>query len=137
MNLFHFWKVHTIIHFCIQSIAVDQQRGEKPQGEISVVKVSHSDSSIIASVPQSRAEELPMKNMSIPSSAPAREASLTQKLETALGSVCPLLKEIMVDFAGFLSKTLIGSHGQELLIEGKGSCGEFICFLSDGLFPTI
>ncbi|XKL61305.1 hypothetical protein PGB90_008362 [Kerria lacca] len=26
----------------------------------------------------------------------------------------------MVDFASFLSKTLIGSHGQELLIEGKG-----------------
>ena len=26
----------------------------------------------------------------------------------------------MVDFAPFLSKTLVGSHGQELLIEGKG-----------------
>lgn len=85
------------------------------------MKVTPNDSSLIASVPQSRAEELPMKNMSIPASAPAREASLTQKLETALGSVCPLLKEIMVDFAGFLSKTLIGSHGQELLIEGKGT----------------
>lgn len=99
---------------------MEQQRGEKPHSEISVVKVAVSDASIMSSVPQSRTEELPMKNMSIPSSAPAREASLTQKLETALGSVCPLLKEIMVDFAGFLSKTLIGSHGQELLIEGKG-----------------
>ncbi|CAG0917437.1 unnamed protein product [Notodromas monacha] len=49
-----------------------------------------------------------------------REASLTQQLETALGPVCPLLKEIMVDFAPFLSKTLVGSHGQELLMEGKG-----------------
>lgn len=49
-----------------------------------------------------------------------REASLTQKLETALGPVCPLLREIMVDFAPFLSKTLVGSHGQELLMEGKG-----------------
>ncbi|XP_073999314.1 A kinase anchor protein rugose isoform X3 [Rhodnius prolixus] len=57
-----------------------------------------------------------------PSSAPtpSREACLTQKLETALGSVCPLLREIMVDFAPFLSKTLVGSHGQELLMEGKG-----------------
>lgn len=99
---------------------MEQQRGEKPHSEISVVKVAVSDASIMSSVPQSRTEELPMKNMSLPSSAPAREASLTQKLETALGSVCPLLKEIMVDFAGFLSKTLIGSHGQELLIEGKG-----------------
>jgi neurobeachin len=34
--------------------------------------------------------------------------------------VCPLLREIMVDFAPFLSKTLVGSHGQELLLEGKG-----------------
>lgn len=44
---------------------------------------------------------------------------LTQKLEVALGTVCPLLREIMIDFAPFLSKTLIGSHGQDLLIEGK------------------
>lgn len=79
-----------------------------------------NESPMMTAVPQTLAEELPMKNMSLPASAPSREASLTQKLETALGSVCPLLKEIMVDFAGFLSKTLIGSHGQELLIEGKG-----------------
>ncbi|KAL3192188.1 hypothetical protein MRX96_059169 [Rhipicephalus microplus] len=38
----------------------------------------------------------------------------------ALGSVCPLLREIMVDFAPFLSRTLVGSHGQDLLVEGKG-----------------
>nr|CAH0107648.1 unnamed protein product [Daphnia galeata] len=54
------------------------------------------------------------------SSLVTREASLTQQLEAALGSVCPLLREIMVDFAPFLSKTLLGSHGQELLLEGKG-----------------
>lgn len=59
-----------------------------------------------------------MEHLPIPT--PSREASLTQKLETALGSVCPLLREIMVDFAPFLSKTLVGSHGQELLMEGKG-----------------
>ena len=33
--------------------------------------------------------------------------------------MCPLLREIMVDFAPFLSKTLVGSHGQDLLMEGK------------------
>lgn len=49
-----------------------------------------------------------------------REATLTQKLESALGSVCPLLREIMLDFAPFLSRTLVGSHGQDLLMEGKG-----------------
>uniref|UniRef100_A0A182MH65 Neurobeachin n=1 Tax=Anopheles culicifacies TaxID=139723 RepID=A0A182MH65_9DIPT len=56
----------------------------------------------------------------LPLALPSREASLTQKLEIALGPVCPLLREIMVDFAPFLSKTLVGSHGQELLMEGKG-----------------
>ena len=56
----------------------------------------------------------------LPLTTPSREASLTQKLEIALGPVCPLLREIMVDFAPFLSKTLVGSHGQELLMEGKG-----------------
>ena len=45
--------------------------------------------------------------------------SLTERLEKALGSVSPLLREIFVDFAPFLSKTLIGSHGQELLIGGR------------------
>ena len=40
---------------------------------------------------------------------------LTSKLETTLSSVCPLLKEIMCDFANFLSKTLLGSHGQDLV----------------------
>uniref|UniRef100_A0A4W6EU02 Neurobeachin n=1 Tax=Lates calcarifer TaxID=8187 RepID=A0A4W6EU02_LATCA len=30
----------------------------------------------------------------------------------------PLLRDIFVDFAPFLSRTLLGSHGQELLIEG-------------------
>lgn len=40
---------------------------------------------------------------------------LTAKLEATLASICPLLKEIICDFAPFLSKTLLGSHGQELI----------------------
>ncbi|KOB68398.1 Neurobeachin [Operophtera brumata] len=59
-------------------------------------------------------------NASMAVDGASREASLTHKLETALGPVCPLLREIMLDFAPFLSKTLVGSHGQELLMEGKG-----------------
>jgi len=46
-------------------------------------------------------------------------ASLTERLEKALGSVAPLLREVFVDFAPFLSKTLLGSHGQELLFGGR------------------
>lgn len=92
---------------------------EKPRSEISVVRVPDG----MCSAPKnSRPDELPIKNLveHIPVPTPSREASLTQKLEMALGSVCPLLREIMVDFAPFLSKTLVGSHGQELLMEGKG-----------------
>lgn len=70
-----------------------------------------------------RPDDMQMKPPSVghlPLTTPSREASLTHKLEVALGPVCPLLREIMVDFAPFLSKTLVGSHGQELLLEGKG-----------------
>ncbi|XP_072155979.1 neurobeachin isoform X4 [Bemisia tabaci] len=97
------------------------ERGEKPSAEISVVRVPQNEVSSKSAPPVSRADDLPMKSLSLPAApTPSREASLTQKLETALGSVCPLLREIMVDFAPFLSKTLVGSHGQELLMEGKG-----------------
>uniref|UniRef100_A0A8C3KGJ4 Lipopolysaccharide-responsive and beige-like anchor protein n=1 Tax=Calidris pygmaea TaxID=425635 RepID=A0A8C3KGJ4_9CHAR len=42
----------------------------------------------------------------------------SHRLEHALEKAAPLLREIFVDFAPFLSRTLLGSHGQELLIEG-------------------
>uniref|UniRef100_A0A667XMQ3 Neurobeachin n=1 Tax=Myripristis murdjan TaxID=586833 RepID=A0A667XMQ3_9TELE len=45
-------------------------------------------------------------------------AFISERLEHALEKAAPLLREIFVDFAPFLSRTLLGSHGQELLIEG-------------------
>lgn len=97
----------------------NSDRGEKQHSEISVVRLPDT---LIQTPTQIRPDDLPVNNLvehiSVPT--PSREASLTQKLEMALGSVCPLLREIMVDFAPFLSKTLVGSHGQELLMEGKG-----------------
>lgn len=99
------------------------ERGEKPSAEISVVRVP--DRLVVTSA-SPRPDDLPIKGLvdHLPVPTPSREASLTQKLEMALGSVCPLLREIMVDFAPFLSKTLVGSHGQELLMEGKGRTRE-------------
>lgn len=98
---------------------IQSDRGAKLHPEISVLRVPDN---LIQTTTQIRPDDLPVSNLveqiSIPT--PSREASLTQKLEMALGSVCPLLREIMVDFAPFLSKTLVGSHGQELLMEGKG-----------------
>ncbi|XP_040571117.1 neurobeachin isoform X5 [Lepeophtheirus salmonis] len=104
----------------------EDERGARVKQEISML--SSAKSNISSGAPsekslQSRPEDLniksfvPSKDLIIPT--PSREATLTQKLEVALGSVCPLLREIMVDFAPFLSKTLIGSHGQDLLMEGK------------------
>nr|XP_017035233.1 neurobeachin isoform X12 [Drosophila kikkawai] len=119
-----------------QQHSVHSERGDKPDSEISVVRVpdgyvsgsagvnSSGQNQGVVTNQRSRPEELPMKAPALvaqlPLTTPSREASLTQKLEVALGPVCPLLREIMVDFAPFLSKTLVGSHGQELLMEGKG-----------------
>ncbi|XP_055524891.1 neurobeachin isoform X14 [Wyeomyia smithii] len=96
--------------------------GGKLETDISVVRVPDNYQSSTA-MARGRPEDLNLKAPfvgQIPMAISSREASLTQKLEIALGPVCPLLREIMVDFAPFLSKTLVGSHGQELLMEGKG-----------------
>jgi hypothetical protein len=101
-------------------------RGERVRAEISMLSPMQQNASVApthesSSSPRDRPEELNIKPLAkpLPVPAPSREATLTQKLEQALGSVCPLLREIMVDFAPFLSKTLVGSHGQDLLMEGK------------------
>lgn len=74
-----------------------------------------------------------MKPSDVSESPPCRSVScflfaarsITTKLERALEKVAPLLREIFVDFAPFLSRTLLGSHGQELLIEGTGAVHGF------------
>ena len=92
---------------------------------ISVLTTSTSALANQQSSSKPRPDELDIKpfvsGQPLPVPTPSREAMLTQKLEVALGTVCPLLREIMIDFAPFLSKTLVGSHGQDLLIEGKVS----------------
>nr|XP_009289519.1 lipopolysaccharide-responsive and beige-like anchor protein isoform X4 [Danio rerio] len=60
---------------------------------------------------------------SVPALSPMTQTStpnmsISERLEHALEKAAPLLREIFVDFAPFLSRTLLGSHGQELLIEG-------------------
>lgn len=96
------------------------ERGAPVRGEISVVRVPAGPQTPGPPGPPPGPELNVNVPLPLPIPTPSREASLTQQLETALGSVCPLLREIMVDFAPFLSKTLVGSHGQELLMEGKG-----------------
>ncbi|XP_052793628.1 neurobeachin-like isoform X3 [Mya arenaria] len=94
--------------------------GTEPLPTISSISAGarkHSESENHSTKP----EKLELKSTPIP--APVNLAmldsgNLTERLEKALGSVAPLLREIFVDFAPYLSKTLIGSHGQELLIGG-------------------
>jgi hypothetical protein len=112
------------------------ERGERVKEEISMLSPVQTASAVqpapthmggsassASASSKGRPDELNIKQLAqskpLPVPTPSREATLTQKLEQALGSVCPLLREIMVDFAPFLSKTLVGSHGQDLLMDGK------------------
>ena len=58
------------------------------------------------------------------------EGTVEERLTKALETAAPLLREIFIDFAPFLSKTLLGSHGQELLIEGTTFCRTLLTRLS-------
>ncbi|XP_057581685.1 lipopolysaccharide-responsive and beige-like anchor protein isoform X2 [Hippopotamus amphibius kiboko] len=84
----------------VDSAQASDVGGESPGGGSSNAKLPAVPT--VGSVPQDQ-----VSNMSI-----------TERLEHALEKAAPLLREIFVDFAPFLSRTLLGSHGQELLIEG-------------------
>ncbi|XP_078481604.1 neurobeachin isoform X1 [Ciona intestinalis] len=43
---------------------------------------------------------------------------VSSRLERSMDQLAPLLRDIFLDFSGYLSKILTGSHGQELLVEG-------------------
>lgn len=55
-------------------------------------------------------------NISVPHE---RRSWLTTKLTQALDSCGPLLREIMGDFQTFLTHTLLGTHGQEIMNDQK------------------
>ncbi len=44
--------------------------------------------------------------------------NITEKLERTLSNIAPFLRDIFIEFAHILTKTLVGSHGQELLPNG-------------------
>jgi len=43
---------------------------------------------------------------------------ITEKLERTLSNIAPFLRDIFTEFSHILTKTLVGSHGQELLPNG-------------------
>ncbi|XP_037830524.1 lipopolysaccharide-responsive and beige-like anchor protein isoform X5 [Kryptolebias marmoratus] len=92
----------------------------------SVAVVTPDDASQTASADSAASGGQVPASTSLPSVPPlspvtqntAPNMSISERLEHALEKAAPLLREIFVDFAPFLSRTLLGSHGQELLIEG-------------------
>jgi hypothetical protein len=44
--------------------------------------------------------------------------NLSEKLERTLANIAPFLRDIFTEFSHILTKTLVGSHGQELLPSG-------------------
>ena len=44
--------------------------------------------------------------------------NVSEKLERTLASIAPFLRDIFIEFSQVLTKTLVGSHGQELIPSG-------------------
>uniref|UniRef100_A0A8C2JCP4 Neurobeachin n=1 Tax=Cyprinus carpio TaxID=7962 RepID=A0A8C2JCP4_CYPCA len=93
--------------------------GGTPVNSVSVVSAGETVESAESAPGTSTSSNLP----SVPALSPMTQSSapnmsISERLEHALEKAAPLLREIFVDFAPFLSRTLLGSHGQELLIEG-------------------
>uniref|UniRef100_A0AAR2L7Z8 LPS-responsive vesicle trafficking, beach and anchor containing n=1 Tax=Pygocentrus nattereri TaxID=42514 RepID=A0AAR2L7Z8_PYGNA len=94
------------------SVVVAPKKGGVPSPASSSV----SSSAVVQSAATVPAGGMPVNSVSVVSEGDSAH-SIT-RLEHALEKAAPLLREIFVDFAPFLSRTLLGSHGQELLIEG-------------------
>ncbi|RXM34315.1 Lipopolysaccharide-responsive and beige-like anchor protein [Acipenser ruthenus] len=93
-----------------------------PVNNVSVVSTSDSPQST-ATEPAAGSGSASANLPSVPTVSPMRQdsasnMSISERLEQTLEKAAPLLREIFVDFSPFLSRTLLGSHGQELLIEG-------------------
>jgi len=111
----------------VAAIKDSKDETEQPSTTIASIRVSSQPDSVPTNTPTSDAAGManipaPLVISKMHSGAWEQRngaASLTERLEKALGSVAPLLREVFVDFAPFLSKTLLGSHGQELLFGGR------------------
>ncbi|XP_053107967.1 lipopolysaccharide-responsive and beige-like anchor protein isoform X2 [Hemicordylus capensis] len=106
-----------------KSVAASTATINVPTNAVSVVSSLDSSQApdVMGGSPGSGSSNSRLPSVPTVSSVPedsASNMSITERLEHALEKAAPLLREIFVDFAPFLSRTLLGSHGQELLIEG-------------------
>lgn len=95
---------------------VDTMRGRAVSWGGQRSKSREADDDVFASL---SAEEQTLTMPSIPkASADVSRLSLSEKVEVGFKSCGSLLKEVLLDFSPFLSRVLVGSHGQELVFEG-------------------
>ena len=66
-------------------------------------------------LPESKLPDYPNANFST-TGTPI--VNITEKLERTLSNIAPFLRDIFIEFSHILTKTLVGSHGQELLPNG-------------------
>uniref|UniRef100_A0AC35G151 BEACH-type PH domain-containing protein n=1 Tax=Panagrolaimus sp. PS1159 TaxID=55785 RepID=A0AC35G151_9BILA len=71
---------------------------------------------------ESRYDAEELSRFSAPTDFPRMRSDseyLTKKLQVAMEAVSPLLREIITDFKSYLQKTLLGTHGQEIMNDVK------------------
>ncbi|CAF0718488.1 unnamed protein product [Brachionus calyciflorus] len=100
-------------------IALSDQ--QQPQG-INTISSNQINNSNVESKPESATSsnlpQMPKSSQNAESILKAANVSITDKLEKALSSVAPILRDIFVEFSQLLSKVIVGSHGQELITSG-------------------
>ncbi|CAF0746128.1 unnamed protein product [Didymodactylos carnosus] len=94
----------TISQLAIASIPIDNPLTSDKEKYAEIVKNN------------TRLPEYPKTNFA--SSETQSSMNITEKLERALSNVAPFLRDVFTEFSQLLTKTLVGSHGQELLPGG-------------------
>ncbi|CAF1540124.1 unnamed protein product, partial [Rotaria sp. Silwood1] len=82
----------------------------------SIASIPTSDSTTINKnqLTESKLPDYPKANFNSNESS----MNITKKLERALSNIAPFLRDIFIEFSYILTKTLVGSYGQELLPSG-------------------
>jgi hypothetical protein len=83
----------------------------------SVTSIPMNDPSTIdqTQIPESKLPDYPKTTFNSNVESPI---NISEKLERTLSNIAPFLRDIFTEFSHILSKTLVGSHGQELLPNG-------------------
>ncbi|RNA30697.1 lipopolysaccharide-responsive and beige-like anchor [Brachionus plicatilis] len=96
----------------------DQQPSQQGINTISNIQIDSNNDQRPESATSSNLPKIPANSHNAENFLKEANVSITEKLEKALISAAPLLKDILVEFSQLLSKIIIGSHGQELITSG-------------------